>query len=185
MYDLAANLNTLIIMINTNARNIPTTTVQKQQYCARIYTAWINFNIYSSWYYLISSLAVQSPFIIHLDNFHRLISVGFALHHQLAHCPALTSPLKPGLHPFLPCTMTDLTHHRCPCANFLYIFHLFLQQTIPPCPKRRKKKKNPLEDQKLKEQPHIIHATITKLLLSASFPFHQEGHGTTFIVQLK
>lgn len=50
MYDLPANLNALIIMINTSVRNIPTTTVQKQQYCVRIFTAWINFTIYSPWY---------------------------------------------------------------------------------------------------------------------------------------
>lgn len=46
IYDLPANLNALVIMINTSVRNIPTTTIQKQWYCVRIFTAWINFNCF-------------------------------------------------------------------------------------------------------------------------------------------
>lgn len=108
IYDLPANLNALVIMINTSVRNIPTTAIQKQWYCEEFLQHGL---------ILTASLAAQSAFSIPLDTFHRLISVGFALQHYLVHCPTLTSPLKPVLCPFLPCTLTTLIHHMCPCAN--------------------------------------------------------------------
>lgn len=69
-------------------------------------------------------MAAQSAFSVPLDTLHKLISVGFSLPRYLVRHPALTSPLKPGPCPFLPCTLTTLIHHRCPRAIFMYIFYL-------------------------------------------------------------
>lgn len=44
MYNLAANLNALIIMINAGVRSTPIITIQNQKYCLRIFTIEIYFN---------------------------------------------------------------------------------------------------------------------------------------------
>lgn len=69
-------------------------------------------------------------------------------------------------------------------CHFMYVFHpCFNPKTAAPPPHH--KKKDPLEEKELKDQHPIIYATMIKILLSAPYPFHQEGGGTTLIVQLK
>lgn len=97
MHYLLANLSALIIMINTGMWTIPIIIMQKQQYCVGMLTVWIHVNVYSYWYYLILSLAVQNAFNFSLSTFHWLISVGFVLQCFLVHWPSLTFTLKPRL----------------------------------------------------------------------------------------
>lgn len=155
--------------------NYSITIIQKQQYCVGILTVWICVNVYSYWYYLILSLAVQNAFSISLSTFHWLISVGFVLQCFLVHWPSLTSTLKPGLCPFLPCILSTLIHHACPfpCIYFIYA-------SVP-----KPRTQDPLEDEELKVQHHLINAIIMELLQYAPYLFHQKEVGTRLVVQMK
>lgn len=109
MYNLAKNLNALIIMINAGVRNIPIATTQNQKYYIRILTARVNFLKHKG-----------------LSVFPWSLSIGLFLLGLLSSVlfPTLTYPLRRGPRPLLSHILNTLTHHRCPCAIFMYIFHL-------------------------------------------------------------